>query len=290
MEDQVENVAATLAKELPKPQVLFAAPEANGGTVPGLIHLALPKGWTTAQLDNEKMLPSPRRVTAAAAMTDAASFIAYVLRNRNAGSMVWCDFNPTSYALQFTAVFDEHHAKPGWRSHKATFKPAVSAEWGTWIRSDKQSKSQVAFAEFLEQNEQDISALDGFPTSLDMVKMATEFEARQDQRLKSTVRLQSGGIRLEYVADADSGTTEAMKIFDKFVIGIPVFWTQPKAGEPVAAYHVKARLRYRQASGAVNFYYELIRPDLVHQRAALELIEQIRAGIGETPLLMGGIN
>lgn len=290
MEEQVENIAATLAKELPRPQIVAAFQEPNSsGSEPGLVHLALPKGWTTSQLDNEKMLPNPRRITAAAAMTDAASFIAYVLRNRNPGSVVWCEFNPTSYALQFTAVFDEHHTKPGWRSHKATFKPAQSAEWGTWIRSDKQSKSQVAFAEFLEQNEQDISALEGFPTSLDMMKMATEFEARQDQRLKSTVRLQSGGIRLEYVADADSGTTEAMKIFDKFVIGIPVFWTQPKAGEAVAAYHVKARLRYRQAQGAVNFYYELIRPDLVHQRAALELIEQIRAGIGETPLLMGGI-
>lgn len=289
MDEQVENIAATLAKELPKPQVLFAAPEVDGGTVPGLIHLALPKGWTTAQLDNEKMLANPRRVTAEAKLTDATSFVAYVLRNRNAGSVVWCDFNPSTYALQFTAVFDEHQAKPGWRSHKAAFKPALSAEWGTWTRSDKQSKSQVAFAEFLEQNEQDISALDGFPTSLQMMQMATEFEARQDQRLKSTVRLQSGGIALDYVADADAGTVERMKIFDKFVIGIPVFWTQPKAGEAVAAYHVKARLRYRLASGAVNFYFELIRPDLVHQRAALELIEEIRAGIGETPLLMGGI-
>lgn len=289
MDEPVENIAATLAKELPKPQVLFAAPEADGGTVPGLIHVSLPKGWTLANVDNEKMLPNPRRIAAEAKMSDAASFIAYVLRNRNAGSVVWCEFNPTSYALNFTAVFDEHAAKPGWRSHKASFKPAQSAEWLTWVRNDKQSKSQVAFAEFLEQNEQDISALDGFPTSLDMMKMATEFEARQDQRLKSTVRLQSGGIRLEYVADADAGTTETMKVFDKFVIGIPVFWTQPKAGEAVAAYHVKSRLRYRMDRGAVNFYYELIRPDLVHQRAALELIEEIRAGIGETPLLMGGI-
>lgn len=289
MEEQVENIAATLAKELPKPQVLFAAPEVDGGQVPGLIHVALPKGWTTAQLDNEKMLANPRRITAEAKLTDATSFVAYVLRNRNAGSVVWCDFNPTNYALQFTAVFDEHQAKPGWRSHKAAFKPALSAEWGTWTRSDKQSKSQVAFAEFLESNEQDISTMEGFPTSLQMMQMATDFEAKQDQRLKSTVRLQSGGIRLDYVSDETAGTVEAMKLFDKFVIGIPVFWTQPKAGEPVAAYHVKARLRYRQDKGAVNFYYELIRPDQVHQRAALELIEEIRAGIGETPLLMGGI-
>lgn len=287
MEDHVENIAATLAKELPKPQVIATAADADGAV--GLMHVALPKGYTMAQLDNEKLLPHPRRTTATAALTDAPSFCAYVLRNAQPGSVVWCNFNPTSYALEFTAVFDEHHTLPGWRAHKATFKPALSAEWGTWTRNDKQSKSQVAFAEFLEQNEQDISALDGFPTSLQMMKMATEFEARQDQRLKSTIRLQSGGIALDYVADADAGTVERMNIFDKFVIGIPVFWTQPKAGEAVAAYHVKSRLRYRVAAGAVNFYYELIRPDLVHQRAALELIEQIRAGIGESPLLMGGI-
>jgi uncharacterized protein YfdQ (DUF2303 family) len=290
MQDEVvENIAATLAKELPRPQIIASFPEPGGSAVPGLIHVSLPKGWTMAQVDNEKMLQNPRRIAAEAKMSDAASFIAYVRRNRQPGSVVWCEFSPTSYALQFTAVFDEHHAMPGWRSHKAAFKPALSAEWGTWTRSDKQSKSQVSFAEFLEQNEQDISALEGFPTSLAMMKMATEFEARQDQRIKSTIRLQSGGIALDYVSDSDAGTIERMQVFDKFVIGIPVFWTQPKAGEALAAYHVKARLRYRMDKGSVNFYYELIRPDMVHQRAALELIEEIRAGIGETPLLMGGI-
>lgn len=282
-----ENIAETLARELPKPELLFIdtpnAEEAMGS----VSHVALPKGFTLQALDNEKLLAHPRRTVATAALADSDSFCDYVKRHAEPRSVVWCAFNPVSYAVSFTAVIDEHHDRPGWRAHKATFAPTLSQEWQVWTRNDKQSKSQVAFAEFLEQNEPDIAALEGYPSSLQMMTMAQNFEARQDQRIKSSVRLQSGGIQLEYVADADKGTIERMSVFDKFCIGIPVFWTTPKPDAPEVAYRVKARLRYRVKEGAVTFHYELIRPDQTHQLATLALIAAVKAGIGETPLLMG---
>ena len=62
-----------------------------------------------------------------------------------------------------------------------------------------------------------------------------------------------------------------------FTDGVQKFHTAPTpriGGVPIvlAAYPVLARLKYRQNSGAVKFWYELIRPDLVYQTAALKLI------------------
>lgn len=287
---QHRNLADSLVEFLPTPAVLCEDAPNPDEPMGSVSHVGVPKGWQLQKLDNEHLLAHPRRTTAVATMGDDDSFVAYVLRHAKPGSLVWCEFNPVASRLHFTAVFDEHHDKPGWRAHRATFAPTLSPEWQKWNQYNKQSKSQLAFAEFIEQNEQDISNLDGYPTSLQMLTMATEFEARQDQRIKSTLRLQSGGIQLEYVADADKGTVERMKVFDKFVIGIPVFWSTPKAEAPIAAYQIKARLRYRMQEGRVTFYYDLIRPDLVHQAAALALVAKIRAGIGATPLLMGGCN
>lgn len=288
-EDTTKNIAETLAAELPKPQVMFIDQPKESETAGWVTHIALPKGFTLHQADNEALLANPRRTKATAAMSDEASFIDYVKRHAVERSVVWCGFNPANSFLEFTAVFDEHAGKgpAGWRAHKAIYKPETSAEWKVWTTHNKQAKSQVAFAEFIEQNERDISEKDGYPTSLQMMKLATEFEARAEQRLKSSVRLQSGGVRLEYVADPDKGTTETMQVFDKFLIGVPVFWTVPKAGELISAYHVVARLRYRFGNGGVTFHYELIRSDLVHQQAAKELIDRVRAAIAPTPLLMG---
>jgi hypothetical protein len=72
-----------------------------------------------------------------------------------------------------------------------------------------------------------------------------------------------------------------MQMFERFAIGIPVF-------HGGSAWSITARLKYRMAAGKVSFFYELVRPDRVHQGAALELIAQIRDSIGDVPLLMGG--
>ena len=275
-----ENIAATLSRLLPTSAPLITFQPSGGGEV---AHIAVPKGFEHITIDNEELLDRPRRTKAIAALSDAESFIAYVKRHAVAGSVVWCNFNPQTYALDFTAVIDEHaNGQPGWREHRARLQPAMSAEWKVWTGSNgaQRVKSQVEFAEFVEANEDDIASVEGMPSSLQMHTMATEFVARQDMLLKSTTRLQSGGVQLTYVADADAGTTEAMKLFEKFAIGIPVFW----AG---SAFRIDARLKYRIGQGKVSFFYELIRPDRVHEAAAKELIAKVRQEIGETPLLLG---
>lgn len=273
------NLADTLAEVLPDAHVLFEdSPDGHGSRVS---HVAIPKGWQMQQFDNEALFPNPRRAKAQAHFTEVPSFLAYVKRHADASSVVWCSFDPQTFNLGFTAVIDEHaKASPGWRAHTAQLRPQFSAEWKAWKSKDRESFAQVPFAEWLQEHEDDIAAANGLPTSLQMHQMATEFVANEEHTLKSTVRLQSGGVRLTYIADPDKGTTESMQMFEKFALGIPVF-------HGGSAWSITARLKYRNNAGRVSFFYELVRADRVHEGAAKELIEQIKAGLEGVPLLMG---
>lgn len=278
-----ENIAATLSRILPTPQLLFSDTPNATEKFGSIAHVAVPKGYELRAIDNEALLPGPRRAKATANFSDAASFIEYVKRHTIGGTTVWCEFDPIKFSLKFTAVIDEHaKGEPGWRGHKAVFAPSMSVEWGNWAGHSTKLFSQVEFAEFIEANADDVASAEGMPTSLQMLTMATEFQANEERALKSTVRLQSGGIRLSYIADPEAGTVATMQMFEKFSIGIPVF-------RDGSAWSITARLKYRLARGTVSFFFELIRPDRVHQGAAKELMDHIRKECGVS-MLMGRVD
>ena len=284
-----ENIAATLARVLPKPTVISTAACDLIDEPKAIEHIVLPPGHKLQAIDHEGLLAGPRHPKLTIDFADAGSFVSYVNYHAQVylRSTVWCTFNPGKNALSFHAVMDEHSFDATrWRSMRATYTPRTSHEWDVWMANNRQAKDQVTFAEYLEENERDIAAGQNLPSSLDMLKMATEFEAHAEKRLKSVIKLQGGGLSMEYVNTDDAATIERMRVFERFQIALPVFWTMP-SDEPVEAYPVLARLKYRQNAGAVKFWYELIRPDLVHQTAALKLINQIRAGLQNVPLLLG---
>lgn len=279
------NLAETLSKILPDAKTLITQPTSE---IPGLhiAHVAVPKNFEMKEVkvDLEEHLAAPRKTVATATLADLGSFLSYVGRHADDRSLVWCNFNPQTFALSFRAVIDEHAlGKPGWRKHGAVFTPTMSAEWKVWAELNKRPQPQVEFAEFLERNEGDIASREGFPTSAEMMTMATNFEASSEKRLRSSVKLQGGGVKLEYIDGEDEKTLQEMKLFERFTIGIPVFWSGP-------GYLIESRLKHRTQAGKVSFHYELIRPDRVHEAAAKELIEIVRKGIGETPMLMGACN
>lgn len=275
------NIAETLSRILPDAKIVSTTTT----DVPSLhiSHVAVPKGFDLRELklDLEQYLDNPRATVATAELQDCDSFLSYVKRHGTEGTVVWCDFDPATYRLSFRAVFDEHEkGTAGWRRHQATFAPRASNEWQIWTGRNGKTMTQVEFAEFLERQELDIAARDGRPSSAEMMQMATNFESSSEKRLRSSTRLQDGGVRLEYIEGEDEKTVQQMKLFERFVIGIPVFWAGP-------GYVIDARLKYRSANGKVSFHYELIRPDRSHEAAAKELIQKVREGINSLPLLTG---
>jgi uncharacterized protein YfdQ (DUF2303 family) len=274
MSDTIEqNLAQTLAREMKTP-VIF-----NFEDAVDMKALALPPGWTQTQIDTEKYLQAPRRKKATVAVDDADSFIEYFKRHGSlANSTIWCRTDFDKNTTTFIGIINDNGetaTEAGWRDHCVVFVPRLSVEWKRWNEAAaKDGISQGAFAEFIESNRQDIAGGDGLPSGADMLDMALNFEANQDMKFKSAIRLQSGAVDMAFVqSDADQ-TIAKMKMFDRFNIGIPVFL----GGD---AYKVEGRLRYRVPGGNLKFYIDLIRTDRILNDATIGLSQKIGAGTGK---------
>ncbi len=264
-----ENIAATIVRETRKP---FALSQNQN---------ALPDGWKTES--TEQFLPVPLRKKASVTLRDAESFIAYLKRHGSlASATVWCEADYQKGELAYTGIINDHNAASDgqeWRDHIAKLVPQKSVEWQRWIEKDRKTFTQLEFASFIEDNLGDIAGQEGFPTGTAMLQMATNLEIAQDSSIKSAIRLQSGGVRMEYVDDSNAETVKSMEVFSKFALGLPVFW----AG---SAYMLEARLKYRLAAGRLTFWYELNRADKVLEDAAKTLTADIQAKTG-FPLFHG---
>jgi len=251
--------------------------------------LAVPEGWqveTDAKL--EQLQPRPYRAKGQVATKTVESFSHYVNTHKREESLLYAvvdEQSPTP--LRVTAVFNEHQGRQvddneaGWRDFSATLTPDVSHEWKIWTGHSGKSMNQFEFALFIEDNIKDISSQENYPSGTDMLKMATQFEATQDKKFRSAVRIQSGGVNLECIDTDDAATVEKMQAFDRFMIGIPAFWK----GQ---AYLLEAKLRYRVQSGVLTLWYDLIRPDLVVNDAIDNILDQVKEATG-LPVLYGAI-
>lgn len=277
-----ENLAETLARELKSPIEVIEADCSH------VRRLALPPGWTVKEVDDERFDDAPRRKVARVRLLDADSFIDYVLRHGAAiDTTIWCQADYKAGRVDFSAIINDHgpsETSAAWRDHRAQFTPVFSEEWLRWTGSNKKVFSQSEFAAFIEDNLKDITSnpdVPGqvLPTGAQMLEMAISFEANQDMKFKSAIRLQNGGVQMSFSQDDDVQTIQKMQCFDRFAIGIPVFWN----GD---GYLVEARLRYRVREGKLTFWYELIRQDKTLEAATKTTIDAIRTKTN-TPFFFG---
>lgn len=280
MNHENENIAQTVAAVAKEPLVLLD----SGDLAPYRQVIALPSGWVHYVIDEEKHQPHPRRATGAFIFDEIDSFAAYVNRHGSLEhSTVWCKADFPKGELYFRAVLDDHSTDPEYPGHRqwvTGWEPAKSEEWKEWNANSGKQMSQIEFAFFIEENLKDIATADGYPTGTQMLAMATNLEITQDSKFKSQAKLQSGGVRLTYVEDSDEATEKAMEIFSKFAVGIQVF-------RGAEGFRVEARLRYRLNQGKLNFWYELIRPDVTLEEASQKLVMQLREKVTTFPLFFG---
>jgi uncharacterized protein YfdQ (DUF2303 family) len=215
-------------------------------------------------------------------LLDGPSFIAYVNEHKTETSAVYASLNP----CKFVAVLDEHpraqSGKPAWRDFRATFTPALSVEWTTWMAKNGQKASfdsTEEFAYFIENNMADFTD----PPAAAMLEMALNFKVAQSVTYKAARRLQDGQVNLEYVNEVN-GTAGAggVRIPEEFEIEIPIF-----AGLAEPPEKIKARLRYRLANGHLKLYYDLVRPEKILESAFKRLYNDIHEGIGATSMHLG---
>ena len=230
-------------------------------------------------LDLEHVMPAPIRKRGAIVTSDSPSFIAYLLKHCDAdGSVIYAEIDSEASKCNLLAVLNDHcNMAPQWRDHTCAFSPKQAVEWGRWLSKNKVKMSQSDFATWLEDNLPDIATVPTMPNGAEILAMALAFEANSDKRLRSKVNLQSGGFTFEFVDKENDATRSTMQVFERFTIGIPVF------DGSTSAYPLEARLKYRENSGTVSFWYELIRPDRVFKTAVSDEVNSI---IEKTGLLV----
>jgi uncharacterized protein YfdQ (DUF2303 family) len=241
-------------------------------------HVMVPEEYTLQNIDEaiEKAQSNPNRKKGTKVLLDIDSMVVYAeQQDAQHNGYILCDPDAPS----ITAVFNDDLSIPGWRDHKAVFKPEKTPEFARWMAKNGQQMGQTEFAEFIEDNLADVPGQEG----VDLLNMATTIAASSAINFSSAKRLQDGQTQLVYneVIDAKAGADGSMKIPQKFSIGVRIF----KNGE---GYKLTARLKYRLHSGNVKFWYELERPERAIEDAFAAYIAVLREKTTYTVLLGRG--
>lgn len=233
-----------------------------------------PAGSTLHTLPNPAADPAKKRGTVT--LFTAQSFTDYVNRFKDADSLVFIDQQLTS----FTAVLDYHRQGEGTaraRQHRAVFTCRATEDWKRWSGGNKKVFNQADFAQFLEDNLQNIAD----PAGTVILGLATNLSVRKDVAFRSATRLSDGQTQLLYEETVEASKGD-MKLPDRFVLGLEPF-------EGAGAYKVEARLRYRIAEGKLALWYDLLRPDKVLEAAFGEVLVAVQTSLSDTAMVHGQI-
>ncbi|HFZ0441281.1 TPA: YfdQ family protein [Raoultella ornithinolytica] len=256
---------------------LVAATLKTDTDIPSVV---VPDGFDVKSLESLQIAPS--RIRQNTNLISPGSLIAYIQRFRDARSVVFADKTKT----RIVAVLDFHQDadSPHWGMHKAVYDCPFSDEWKAWSAADGSKMNQIDFAEFLENNIQNIAPVgDNYsgPSGTELLEMVLAFQETRKVEFKSVKRLQDGTCQFQYSDDkSSSGNT---KIPEKISLAIAPFHNG-------AAYQVDARIRYRLKDGQLILWYELIEPKKIIEHAFQEIVTDMENQLGEDlPIYEGSI-
>jgi uncharacterized protein YfdQ (DUF2303 family) len=236
----------------------------------GIPFVVIPRSYDAVAL--ECMLLNPVITRARPRLETLASLIAYVESFKGNDTAIFA--HPVTGTVE--AIIDYHatKGKAAWREHRAIYGPKHSVEWERWKSQDDKWQDQRAFAEFIENNVQDIIK----PAGAQMLEMASTLEAKITAEFKSGVRLDNGTSKLTFNTDTatKAGEKGDLIIPDKFELAL-----KPFLGG--AAFPVIARFRYKIDAGTLKLKYQLVNPHLVIESAVEHMIQLVATGTGIKP-------
>ena len=236
--------------------------------IDGTTHLVVPEHYKHIDLTAaiEKAGTAPRRKTGVVQLSEIGSFNVFCADQGETGQ-VYIYADPEARTL--TAVLNDHvhgDETAGWRDHRAVFRAELSREFETWLRHNKKPMDQEEFAIFLEDNIADVVE----PSGETLLQVALTLQAKTEVNFSSHKRLDNGQIQFAYSETIDARATGgAIEIPREFTLGVRLF-------KNADGYRVRARLKYRLASGKVKFWYELDRAENAIEDAFQAYVDSAR--------------
>ncbi len=225
--------------------------------------------------DLEEMLDAPLRRKGNTSLRDVESFCRFVTQETTSTTRIYGNLKEG----RFRAVFNDNRGGyeeglpiAGWRDYTATYACPQSIEWATWKAKSGQQMTQVAFAQFIEDNLPDIAQ----PPAAEMLEVSRTLEAKKKVNFAQGIRLSNGQNELTYEEQIEGTAGKGkFKIPEEFTIGIPVL-------EGGLRYAVQCRLRYRIGDGGnLTMWYEIIRAHKIMEDAITAVWKDIEDGTGK---------
>ncbi len=219
-------------------------------------------------VDTEAGAGAPLRKRGVVTVFDVASFNMVIKDNSDAGNVaIYIDRNPTSPAV--VAVLNGHGpAGAGWGDFRAEIKFRPTPQWVKWTSIDGKMMDQTPFAEFIEDNLEDIAT----PSGATMLEIATYLEATRTANFKSGVRLANGMVQFQNLESIEAKVgAGAVDVPEVFTLAL-----SPIQGVP--SYGVPARFRYRIVDGRLKLGIKLQRVEDLMDKVLAEVLAKIERG------------
>lgn len=251
-----KNEAETIQSLLERAQnPIVAGPSARPVVI-------LPPNHSVALL--EHLLARPSRKTGSAIFTRAASFCEYVNEQRSEDARLY-----VTDPITLVAVLNHHaceSSEAGWQDHRATLKLTKTQEWLTWNGSNLGRKNQRDFAQFIEDNSDDIVQ----PKGAELLDLVRTIKASQNLECTGDIdeRGAQTGASFVLITKTKTGAKGELELPSEFILAIAPY-------EGCNKIPIKTKLRMEICSPRLTLWYELVKA----QKAEKEALENIVAGV-----------
>jgi uncharacterized protein YfdQ (DUF2303 family) len=218
--------------------------------------------WTRKAAELGAAPPARRGTTV---LHDIDSFTAHVRRHhRGPATTLWIDAK--SDPLAVTAIYNgaDEDGGTGWGDDRATISIEPSDEWTRWEERSGETMSQAAFAEWLEENLEEIAPPEegsDHAKPIELLAMVRDLQIHTKGEFKRKVDPRTGTGTLVYSTEHGEGSTKIPRAF-----GIAI-----RPWDGADAYRVEARLSFSLQGSQALFTFKLHRLDEVWMKAVAGL-------------------
>ena len=171
----------------------------------------------------------------------------------------------------FRAYFDYHlPGEPSWNKHFAQLTLQHSPQWEAWGVCNNALMNQGDFAEFIEDNRQDVIEPDGAT----LLEIITDLESKTEAKFQSSIRRSDGSMVLNYEEETKTQTAKGnIPLPTELELGVPIF----RHGE---IFKIKVFLRARVRDGNAKFVVKIDQMRQAKESAFLAISQQIHDATG----------
>lgn len=221
--------------------------------------------------DAERFMRHPARKVGKPQFVRSASFCDYVNQQKTADSRLYI---PTQ--TQFICVLDHHVSEKDsadWGQHRAQLDLKLTPEWQVWAGRDKGCFGQREFAQFIEDNSDDVAT----PAGAELLDLVRTLKATCNAQYNGTVEDKPGSFSASYVQTtrAQAGIKGDLDLPTEFTLSIAPY----EGGNKIL---IVARLRFEISNEKLRLHYELVKIQKFLDRALADISAGIEKATGLT--------